>query len=120
VSQRPIHAVTGAFGYSGKYIARRLLDQGHRVRTLTNSPHRRSALAERVEVHPFHFLDPEKLKASLKGVSVLYNTYWVRFNYKTFTHADALGRRYASEPVRRRDRTSAYAADLPLDGGGEQ
>jgi NADH dehydrogenase len=26
----------------------------------------------------------------LKGVSVLYNTYWVRFNYKLFTHADAV------------------------------
>jgi len=30
--------VTGAFGYSGKYIARRLLDAGYEVKTLTNSP----------------------------------------------------------------------------------
>ncbi len=90
MSGSQIHAATGAFGYSGKYIARRLLDQGHRVRTLTNSPHRRSPFAGRVEVHPFHFLEPEKLKGSLTGVSVLYNTYWVRFNHKTFTHADAV------------------------------
>jgi nucleoside-diphosphate-sugar epimerase len=33
-----LHVVTGAFGYSGKYIAARLLDAGHRVRTLTDSP----------------------------------------------------------------------------------
>lgn len=34
--------------------------------------------------------DPEKLTESLKGVSVLYNTYWVRFNHKTFTFASAV------------------------------
>ncbi|HWO88079.1 MAG TPA: hypothetical protein VNL98_02895 [Gemmatimonadales bacterium] len=32
-----LHAVTGAYGYSGRYIARRLLAEGVRVRTLTNS-----------------------------------------------------------------------------------
>jgi NADH dehydrogenase len=31
------YAVTGAFGYSGRYIAHRLLDAGHTVITLTNS-----------------------------------------------------------------------------------
>lgn len=31
-----LHAVTGAFGYSGKYIMQRLLDAGCRVLTLTN------------------------------------------------------------------------------------
>ena len=30
--------VTGAFSYTGRYVARRLLDQGVRVRTLTRSP----------------------------------------------------------------------------------
>ena len=90
MSHGQIHAVTGAFGYSGKYIARRLLDHGHRVRTLTNSPCRRNPFGGRVEVHSFHFDDPEKLKTSLTGVSVLYNTYWVRFNFKTFTHAEAV------------------------------
>ena len=28
-----LHVVTGAFGYSGRYMARRLLDVGQRVRT---------------------------------------------------------------------------------------
>lgn len=35
-----LHVVTGAFGYTGKYITRRLLDIGHRVRTLTGHPDR--------------------------------------------------------------------------------
>ena len=33
-------AVTGAFGYSGKYMAQRLIAAGHDVLTLTNSPNR--------------------------------------------------------------------------------
>ena len=90
MSESPIHAVTGAFGYSGKYIAKRLLEQGCEVRTLTNSPQRRHPFGDAIRAHPFHFDDPDKLAASLEGVSVLYNTYWVRFNHKTFTHAAAV------------------------------
>jgi nucleoside-diphosphate-sugar epimerase len=30
-----LHVVTGAFGYSGRWIAHRLLEKGVRVRTLT-------------------------------------------------------------------------------------
>lgn len=84
------HAVTGAFGYSGKYIARRLLAQGKQVVTLTNSVDRDNAFHGRVPARPFHFDNPDQLAASLHGVSVLYNTYWVRFNHKTFKHADAV------------------------------
>ena len=40
-----VHVVTGAYGYSGKQIARRLLDRGCTVRTLTNSPRRGCELA---------------------------------------------------------------------------
>jgi uncharacterized protein YbjT (DUF2867 family) len=90
VSEREIHAVTGAFGYSGKYMAKRLLSKGHRVITLTNSLYRANPFGGRVEAHPFNFNKPERLTESLKGVSVLYNTYWVRFNHKMFTQADAL------------------------------
>ena len=43
MSSTPLHAVTGAFGFSGKYIARRLLDRGQRVITLTNSIDRANA-----------------------------------------------------------------------------
>jgi NADH dehydrogenase len=84
------HAVTGAFGYSGKYIARRLLDRGHEVITLTNSLHRASVFAGRIKAWPLNFDKPEELAESLRGVSVLYNTYWVRFNHKMFQHADAV------------------------------
>ncbi len=87
---KKIHAVTGAFGYSGKYIARRLLDAGEQVITLTNSLHRPNPFGERVQAFPFNFDQPEKLTDTLRGVSVLYNTYWVRFNHKNFTHEQAV------------------------------
>jgi uncharacterized protein YbjT (DUF2867 family) len=85
-----LHAVTGAFGYSGKYIARRLLDAGQRVITLTNSRRQPNPFGEQVKAYPFDFDEPLALARSLEGVSVLYNTYWVRFNYRTFTHALAV------------------------------
>ena len=85
-----IHVVTGAYGYSGKYIAGRLLAAGHRVRTLTNSLHRASPFGDRVEAHPFNFDDPRKLTDSLRGARVLYNTYWVRFNHGSFSHSMAV------------------------------
>ena len=84
------HMVTGAFGYSGQYIARRLLDRGHQVRTLTNSPDRKNPFEGRIQASPFHFDDPLKLVEALTGASVLYNTYWVRFNHTEFQHAVAV------------------------------
>lgn len=85
-----LHVVTGAFGYSGQYIARRLLDAGKRVRTLTNSPQRRNPLGGTVEVNPYNFDRPDELARSLEGATVLYNTYWVRFNHADFTHSQAV------------------------------
>lgn len=87
---KTLHAVTGAFGYSGRYITRRLLDRGRKVITLTNSPDRANPFDDRVKPYPFTFDNPQKLTQSLQGVSVLYNTYWVRFNHKLFKHTDAV------------------------------
>ena len=90
MAHKSIHAVTGAFGYSGKYITERLLAEGKSVITLTNSLHRANPFGDQLDVVPYNFDKPEKLAESLRGVSVLYNTYWVRFNHPTFTHADAV------------------------------
>ena len=84
------YVVTGAFGYSGKSIARRLLDEGHTVRTLTDSPRRAHGFGDRIAASPFHFDDPRALTASLEGADVLINTYWVRFDHRDFTHALAV------------------------------
>jgi uncharacterized protein YbjT (DUF2867 family) len=85
-----LHAVTGAFGYSGKYIARRLLAKNENVITLTNSTERENEFGGKVVAHRFNFDRPELLTKSLEGVNVLYNTYWVRFNHAMFKHQSAV------------------------------
>jgi uncharacterized protein YbjT (DUF2867 family) len=82
--------VTGAFGYSGKYITRRLLALGHTVRSLTNSIQRPNPFGDQVQALPFNFDHPNRLVESLHGAAVLYNTYWVRFDYADFSHARAI------------------------------
>jgi uncharacterized protein YbjT (DUF2867 family) len=82
--------VTGAFGYSGRYIAARLLEAGHQVRTLTGSPGRENPFGSGVQAVPFAFDEPDRMAAALEGAEVLYNTYWVRFNHRRFTHNAAV------------------------------
>jgi uncharacterized protein YbjT (DUF2867 family) len=83
-------AITGAFGYSGRYIAQRALDTGHSVFTLTNSVNRQNPFGQRVRAEPFNFENPELLTKALSGTDVLINTYWVRFDQKLFTHERAV------------------------------
>lgn len=82
--------VTGAFSYSGSHIARRLLDAGHEVRTLTHHPDRRHPLGDAVDARRYRFDDPAALARSLASVSTLYNTYWVRFDRGASTYANAI------------------------------
>ena len=67
MSSTAIHAVTGAFGYYGKYIAGRLLQQGENVVTLTNSSSRASPFGSRIRAFPFHFDRPDLLVQHLEG-----------------------------------------------------
>jgi NADH dehydrogenase len=84
------HVVTGAFGFSGRFIAARLLAAGVQVRTLTNSLHRAHPFGNRITAHPYRFDDHAALVESMQGASVLYNTYWVRFTHRAFSHALAV------------------------------
>lgn len=80
MSTRPqFDVVTGAFGYTGRYIAARLLDSGANVKTLTGHPDRPNLFGDRVAVAPLDFGDPRELAGHLRGARTLYNTYWVRF-----------------------------------------
>ena len=71
--------VTGAFSYTGRYVTRRLLDLGVRVRTLTRSRMRRTPSAAGWRRPPLDFSDPDGLRRSMQGAGVLYNTYWIRY-----------------------------------------
>jgi uncharacterized protein YbjT (DUF2867 family) len=82
--------VTGAFSYTGKYVTRRLLRAGRRVRTLTGHPNRETEFGEQVEIAPLDFQNPRGLVQSLRGATVLYNSYWVRFSHGRATFDQAV------------------------------
>ena len=82
--------VTGAFGYTGKYIAGQLLRSGRRVKTLTGHPERANPFKQPVTVAPFNFDRPEALVESLRGADTVYNTYWIRFPRKEMTFKRAV------------------------------
>ena len=79
MSASGLSVVTGAFGYTGRYIARRLLSMGVRVKTITGHPDRPNPFGDQVTAAPFSFEDPPAMAGSLEGADVLYNTYWIRF-----------------------------------------
>jgi NADH dehydrogenase len=85
-----LHVVTGAFGFTGKHIARRLLDAGIAVRTLTGHPGRSSQLRDSIDVRQLQFTDARRLVSDLAGTRVLYNTYWVRFPHGRTTYDSAV------------------------------
>jgi uncharacterized protein YbjT (DUF2867 family) len=82
-------AVTGAFSYSGKYITKRLVDCGEEVITLTGHPNRPDPFGGKVKAFPLDF-DEAGMTHSLKGVDVLVNTYWVRFDKGENTQPQAV------------------------------
>lgn len=90
IETRDFDVVTGAFGYTGKYVTRRLLAAGRKVRTLTNHPSRPNPFANQIEVAPMDFRDPANLVESLRGAKTLFNSYWVRFNHRQTTFDQAV------------------------------
>ena len=72
--------MTGAFSYSGKYIAGRLLARGDEVITLTGHSQRPNPFGGHVRAFPLNFADSTELVAGLRGSDALINTYWVRFD----------------------------------------
>ncbi|NUN24627.1 MAG: NAD(P)H-binding protein, partial [Candidatus Jettenia caeni] len=75
-----LHIVTGAFGYTGKYITQKLLSLGKKVRTITGHPTRLNPFGNRVSAVPFNFDNQDELIRNLRGAATLYNTYWIRFS----------------------------------------
>jgi uncharacterized protein YbjT (DUF2867 family) len=81
--------VTGAFSYSGRAIARLLLDSGRSVRTLTGHPARATENPQ-IDTRRLDFGNLPELVRSLDGATTLFNTYWVRFARGRRTHGEAV------------------------------
>ena len=82
-----IDVVTGAFSYTGRAIAERLLASAREVRTLSRTP---APSGSRIESFPLQFEDEDALVYALEGADVLYNTYWIRFERGTATFERAV------------------------------
>lgn len=78
--------VTGAYGYTGAHLRRRLQAAGHVIRTLTGHPPRDADIA----VFPYAFDDPAALEVAFAGVTTFYNTYWTRYDPGGTSHAEAV------------------------------
>ncbi len=85
-----LHMVTGAFGYTGRYIVQLLLARGKKVATITGHPNTEGPLRQGITVLPFNFDNYDELRGSLAGVTTLYNTYWVRFPKGPMTYEKAV------------------------------
>lgn len=82
--------ITGAFGFTGRYVTRRLLSMGKEVRTITGHPGVENIFGDRVDVYPFNFDNPAELEKSLRGADTLYNTYWIRFPHGDISYEAAV------------------------------
>ncbi|OGO09154.1 MAG: epimerase [Chloroflexi bacterium RBG_13_60_9] len=83
--------VTGSFGYIGRHITRRLLDLGQSVRTVTTHVDKPNPFGPAVAAFPYGFDQPDRLTTALRGADILYNTYWIRFEYGGLTFEKAVG-----------------------------
>lgn len=90
MSNQGFSVVTGAFGYTGRYIAELLLAKGEQIKTLTNHPDRPNSFGNRISTIPYNFSDPQLLTESLRGASTFYNTYWARFSHGQITYDKAV------------------------------
>lgn len=82
--------VTGAFGYIGRYIAKRLIKAGREVRTITTHPDKPNPFGAAVQAFPYSFEDRARLTGTLAGAETLFNTYWIRFERDGQTFDSAL------------------------------
>jgi uncharacterized protein YbjT (DUF2867 family) len=85
-----IDAVTGAFSFTGRAIAARLLDEGREVVTLVRRPPPVNPAGDRVRIAPLALDEPGTLAASLAGVDTMYNTYWIRLPHGSASFETAL------------------------------
>lgn len=85
MSVSTLDAVTGAFSFTGRAIAARLLVEGRDVVTLVRRPDDPNPFGARIRVARLALDEPATLRAGLAGVDTLYNTYWIRFERGAIT-----------------------------------
>ncbi|HYM53339.1 MAG TPA: NAD(P)H-binding protein [Candidatus Dormibacteraeota bacterium] len=84
--------MTGATGFTGRFIAERLVAGGRSVIDLTRDPRATHPLGELASSAALDFDHPDRLTRTLEGVDTLYNTFWIRFERGPITYPWAIAR----------------------------
>jgi uncharacterized protein YbjT (DUF2867 family) len=87
-----LDAVTGAFSFTGRAIAARLLDDGRQVVTLVRRRPATNPFGDRIRAVETDLDDGSTLTPALEGVDTLYNTHWIRFERGEVTFELAIAR----------------------------
>jgi NADH dehydrogenase len=87
-----LDAVTGAFSFTGRAIAARLLDDGRQVVTLVRRRPATNPFGDRIRTAETDLDDISTLTNALQGVDTLYNTHWIRFERGEVTFGLAIAR----------------------------
>src|SRR5260370_40843704 len=74
--------VTGASGYTGRYVTRVLLSRGRRARALTGHPSRANPVGDQIGSAPVTFDLRENLARSVLAAGTVYNTYCSTLPYR--------------------------------------
>jgi uncharacterized protein YbjT (DUF2867 family) len=85
-----LDAITGAFGFTGRALAERLLADGRDLVTLSRRSGEGDSLRARLRVEPFDTDRPDRLVAALAGVDTLFDTFWIRFPRGRMTYERAV------------------------------
>ncbi len=89
--------ITGATGYIGRHLVRRLVEQGERPRCLVRDPGKAARLLpiEQVEIVRGDTTQPETLALAVKGVEAIVHTAFI-----TADHKESPGNSYEATNVR--------------------
>ena len=90
MADNQLDAITGAFGFTGRALAERLLADGRELVTLSRRSGDGDPLRERLRVKPFDTDRPDRLVAALTSVDTLFNTFWIRFPRGAMTYERAV------------------------------
>ena len=82
--------ITGAFSFSGRFIAEELLKTGEKVETLTGHPRPEFPYFNKITIKQFNFDNFDAMVENFRGVNTFYNSYWIRFPHGNTTWRDAI------------------------------
>lgn len=85
-----IVSLTGAFSYTGRYIARKLASEGIVFKAITNHPRPELFPDLKIDTAPLQFTNRVLMIEAMTGSDVFINTYWVRYPYHSITHEKAV------------------------------